>query len=101
VRFRVVKDYENKRSPQRVHPECFSKDKVVQAQTVLLAAFKIVEILYNAPSIRFPNVLLVDARQRLHGRTCHDPARNTRFFSAGGLHPCGCACLSKDAGSLI
>ena len=75
----------------------------VQVQIALksIGVFRIVEILYNALSIRFPNVLLVDARQRLHGRTYHDPARHTRFFSAGGLHPSGCACLSRDAGSLI
>lgn len=55
----------------------------------------------RAPSIRFPNVLFVDARQSLHGRTPHDPARHPRSLSAGDLHLGGCARLSKDAGSLI
>jgi hypothetical protein len=54
----------------------------------------------RAPSIRFPNVLFVDARQSLHGRTPHDPARHPRSLSAGDLHLGGCARLSKDAGSL-
>lgn len=39
--------------------------------------------------------------QSLHGRTCHDPARHTRSFSAGGMHLRNCACLFSNAGSLI
>jgi hypothetical protein len=65
------------------------------------AAIRSAVVRIRAPSIRFPNVILLMPVKVYTGAHFHDPARDPRSLSSGDLHLGDCARLSKDAGSLI